>query len=270
MTELRVGTVQFAPTANAADNRDYLARVMAPLPELDLIVLPEYAAWFDRDTSRWKDGAEPIDGPFVGLLTETARAHGATVIAGMLVREGDRVSNGVVVVDATGLIGRYDKVHLYDAFGARESDVIAAGSPDAIPVVVDVAGVRVGVQTCYDIRFPEVSRRLIDAGAEVLVVPADWVPGPLKVEHWETLLRARAIENLAWVVAVDHAAPSGIGHSMVISPTADLVDNSGDAAVVSFRTIDVSAVADARRVNPALTARRYGIVPLDGSGSTSR
>lgn len=269
MTELRVGTVQFAPTANAADNRDYLTRVMAPLPELDLIVLPEYSAWFDRDTSRWMDGAEPIDGPFVGFLTETARAHGATVIAGMLVRDVARVTNSVVIVDETGLVGRYDKVHLYDAFGARESDTVSAGSPDAAPVVVDVAGVRVGVQTCYDIRFPEVSRRLIDAGAEVLVIPADWVPGPLKVEHWETLLRARAIENLAWVVAVDHSAPTGIGHSMVISPTADLAENSGDAAVVSFRTIDVSAVAEARRVNPALDGRRFRVVPLDDTGSSA-
>jgi predicted amidohydrolase len=175
--------------------------------------------------------------------------------------EDDALRNRLLVVAAVGVIATYDKVHLYDAYGARESEVIAAGDPAAPAVVVDVKGVRVGVQTCYDIRFPEVSRRLIDAGAEVLVVPADWVPGEHKVEHWETLLRARAIENLAWIVAADHAAPSGIGHSMVVDQIGNIVERLDTVAGSFAVTISSEAISDARGTNPALAMRRYRVEP---------
>ena len=102
----------------------------------------------------------------------------------------DRPYNTLVTVDAEGaVIGAYRKLHLYDAFDHRESDLITPG--DRGILVVAVAGVRVGLQTCYDLRFPEVTRLLADAAVDLVLVPADWVPGPRKVDHWRTLLRAR-------------------------------------------------------------------------------
>ena len=124
----------------------------------------------------------------------------------------------------------YRKIHLYDSFGYKESDALRAGP--LAPVVVDVAGFRVGLMTCYDLRFPELARLLVDHGAEVLVVPAAWVAGPRKVEHWRTLVRARAIENTVFVVAAAQPGPRYSGHSMVVDPLGDVLAEAGEGAEV--------------------------------------
>lgn len=257
MENLRVGLVQFAPSDDAADNREFLDSAFDLFDDVDLIVLPEYSAWYDEDTSRWADGAEPIDGEFVSFLRGNAARRNATIVAGMLVSRTSGVTNTVVAVDATGVVGEYDKVHLYDAFGAMESEYITAGDPNSEPLVFDVRGWSVGAQTCYDLRFPESSRRLIDAGASVIVVPSDWVPGPNKSHHWRTLLQARAIENLAWVVAVNHAEPSGIGESMVVDPRGNVVVDTATDLWVCSLPLDPDAVPAARLANPALDNRRF-------------
>jgi len=262
MENLKVGLVQFSPSDDSADNRDVLRDALDYLDGVDLVVLPEYSSWFHKDTQRWQEGAEPIDGPFVSFVVEKSRDLSATVIAGLLVSNGDTITNTVVAVNSNGVIGRYDKVHLYDAFGALESSVITAGDPAASPLIVDVNDWAIGVQTCYDLRFPEMSRRLVDAGATVLAVPADWVPGPHKSEHWQTLLRARAIENVAWVVAANHAESSGIGESMVIDPLGELIVGASTGEIVLDVVLDPDAVLAARRSNPALRNRRYGVTPL--------
>jgi predicted amidohydrolase len=262
MENLSVALVQFSPSDDAADNREVIREAFDALDSPDLIVLPEYSAWFHKDTSRWHEGAEPMGGPFVEFLAESAGRSGATIIAGLLVGDGGTITNTAVAVNGDGLVGRYDKVHLYDAFGALESAVIAAGDPAAPPLIVDVAGWSVGVQTCYDIRFPESSRRLVDAGATVIAVPSDWVPGPLKSEHWKTLLTARAIENVAWVIAANHAEATGIGESMIIDPVGVIVTEAGTGEALRTATLDADAVLSARRTNPALRNRRYGVQPL--------
>lgn len=262
MENLSVALVQFSPSDDAADNRDVIREAFDALDNPGLIVLPEYSAWFHKDTSRWHEGAEPIGGGFVQFLVESAQRFEATIIAGLLVGDAGAITNTAVAVSGDGLVGRYDKVHLYDAFGALESAVITAGDPTAPPLIVDVAGWSVGVQTCYDLRFPESSRRLVDAGATVLAVPADWVPGPLKSEHWRTLLAARAIENVSWVIASNHAEATGIGESMIIDPLGVIVVEAGTGEAIRTATLDADAVLMARRTNPALRNRRYGVQPL--------
>ncbi|MBE7163196.1 MAG: hydrolase, partial [Williamsia herbipolensis] len=142
----------------------------------------------------------------------------------------------------------------------RESDWIVPGAI-VDPVVVDIDGIRVGLQTCYDIRFPEVSRRLVDAGAELLVVPAEWVRGPLKEAHWRTLVTARAIENTVWVAAADQAPPIGAGNSMIVDPMGVEVATLGENVGVAVAPVDRSRIAEVRRINPALDLRRFGVVP---------
>jgi predicted amidohydrolase len=261
MDALRVGMVQCAPSDNASDNRAALDIAFDQFDEVDLVILPEYSAWYHSDLSRWESGAETLDGDFVAFLRGSAARLGATIIAGLLVQGPRGLTNTVVAVDDSGLVGRYDKVHLYDAFGSSESTVVTAGDPAAEPLVVTVEGWKVGVQTCYDLRFPEVSRRLIDAGATVLAVPSDWVPGPHKAHHWRTLLTARAIENIAWTIAVNHSNPSGIGESLVIDPLGSVLIEAGESDFVCDVTLDPDIVAGARLANPALTARRYGVAP---------
>lgn len=173
-----------------------------------------------------------------------------------------RATNAVVAVDGAGaVVGLYRKVHLYDAFGSRESDRLRPGPSDAAPLVLDVAGVRFGVLTCYDLRFPESARRLVDAGADVLVVPAAWADGDLKAMHWRTLAVARAIENTAAVVAVGMAGKGVVGRSLVVGPDGVVGLELDEKSAIRTVDLDPDELRAVREKNPSLANRRYGVVP---------
>jgi predicted amidohydrolase len=173
-----------------------------------------------------------------------------------------RAVNAVVAIDAQGrLSGVYRKVHLYDAFGHRESDRLEPGPADAPPTVLRVGSLTFGVMTCYDLRFPEAARRLVDAGADVLVVPAAWAAGDLKADHWRTLARARAIENTAVVLAVGQAGKGVTGRSLLVGPDGQVGLELAERAGLRTADIDPEALAAVRRTNPSLANRRYAVVP---------
>ncbi|MGW6003901.1 carbon-nitrogen hydrolase family protein [Oerskovia enterophila] len=173
-----------------------------------------------------------------------------------------RAVNAVVAIDAHGrLSGVYRKVHLYDAFGHRESDRLEPGPADALPTVLAVGGLTFGVMTCYDLRFPEAARRLVDAGADVLVVPAAWAAGDLKADHWRTLARARAIENTSVVLAVGQAGKGVTGRSLLVGPDGQVGLELDERAGLRTADIDPEALAAVRRTNPSLANRRYAVVP---------
>lgn len=228
----------------------------------DLVVLPEYASAFDPRGVGPRH-AEPVDGPFVAALSDAARTAGVAVLAGTtLPGDGARAVNAVVGVDASGgLAGVYRKVHLYDAFGARESDRLEPGAPDAAPLVLDAGGQRFGVLTCYDLRFPESARRVLDAGADVVVVPAAWAPGPLKLDHWRTLARARAIESTTPVVAVGMCGPGASGHSLAVAADGTVLAEAGDGPELLVVDLDPADTVRVRAANPSLANRRYRVVP---------
>lgn len=259
---MRVHAVAFGSGPDVAANTALaVAAVRAGAADgADLVVLPEYAAAFDP-RGVGADLAEDLDGGFVTALRAAAREAGVAVVAGTAVPEGDRAANVVVAIDASGrLTGGYRKVHLYDAFGHRESDRLVAGDPAAPPLVLEVAGLAVGVLTCYDLRFPEVARRLVDAGAQVLLVPAAWAAGERKADHWETLLRARAIENTCYVVAAAQQGRGVVGDSLVVGPDgAVLARAAGAGAAVAELVGDT--LATVRERNPSLAHRRYAVVP---------
>ncbi|MFC7877972.1 carbon-nitrogen hydrolase family protein [Isoptericola sp. NPDC057391] len=173
-----------------------------------------------------------------------------------------RAFNTVVAVDATGaVVGAYRKVHLYDAFGTRESDRLEAGPAGVPPLVLRLGDLTFGVVTCYDLRFPESARRLVDAGADVIVVPAAWVDGPLKADHWRTLLRARAIENTAVVIGVGMAGPGLVGRSLLAGPDGVVGLELDETPQVRTVDLDPEPLAEVRRQNPSLANRRYLVVP---------
>jgi predicted amidohydrolase len=264
-SEVRVTIGQIRATEDRGANLMTALQVIAEgaQRDADLVVLPEYASAFNpRGTGA--DHAEALDGPYLNGLREATRRAGLTVIAGVLVpgKEPGRAQNLVVAVGPDGeLLGSYAKVHLYDAFGQRESDRLDAGAPDVPPLVVAVGALRVGVLTCYDLRFPESARRLVDAGADVLAVPAAWASGPLKADHWRTLARARAIENIAMVLAVGQAGPGVTGRSVVVGPDGQVVLELGVDPEIGTADIDPAALAAARRANPSVDNRRYAVVP---------
>ncbi|MCL2092312.1 MAG: carbon-nitrogen hydrolase family protein [Micrococcales bacterium] len=261
---VRVAVGQIASTADRAANRRIAADAVraAAAAYADLLVLPEYAAAF-HPAGVGPGLAEPLDGPFVTTLREQAAQTGVAVIAGTAApAAADRAANVVVAVDGHGdLVGTYRKVHLYDAFGTRESDRLEPGPADAPPLVVDVAGLRFGVLTCYDLRFPESARRLVDAGAQVLVVPSAWASGPLKVAHWTTLATARAIENTAAVVAVGQTGRGVVGRSLVVGPDGVLALEMDETPALRTVDLDPAELAAVRERNPSLANRRYRVVP---------
>jgi len=256
-TTLRLALVQAASSLDPGDNRAALDRLVPA--GSDLVVLPEaFARDFGEAGSDVSPYAEPVDGPFGTELARVAADRGATVVAGMFERSEDpeRPYNTLVVRGAA--TASYRKVHLYDSFGYRESDRLLAGPLE--PAVVEVGGWRVGLMTCYDLRFPEMARALVDRGAELLVVPAAWVAGPRKVDHWRTLVAARAIENTVYVAAVGQPAPRYSGHTMVVDPLGDVLAEAGQGSPESPEfveaVIDRAVVAEARRTNPSLANRR--------------
>ena len=248
---MQVALIQEASSLDPAANRERLVAVVPS--DADLVVLPEaFARDFGEPGSDLTGVAEPMDGPFVTELTRLAEERRTTVVAGMFEQTDGTPYNTVVV--RGGARADYRKIHLYNSFGYRESDVLASG--DLAPVTFRIADFTVGVLTCYNLRFPELARALVDRGAEVLVVPSAWVAGPRKVEHWTTLLRARAIENVAYVVGVGQPGPRYSGHSMVVDPLGDVVAGTADGPDVVRAELDPEVVARARRTNPSLANRR--------------
>jgi deaminated glutathione amidase len=252
---LRLALHQTASTLDPAENRAALAACASD--EAELVVFPEvFMRDFGPAGSDVSGAAEPLDGPFVGRLSELAAGSPRTIVAGMFEVSDDprRPYNTLVVVDRDGLRASYRKIHLYDSFGYRESEALTAGA--LAPTVVEVRGWQVGLMTCYDLRFPELARALVDRGATLLVVPAAWVAGPGKAEHWRTLATARAIENTVYVAAVGQPGPRYTGHSLVVAPDGTLVARLNDGEDVLRAEVHAEALAAARERNPSLANRR--------------
>jgi predicted amidohydrolase len=229
----------------------------------ELILLPENFAYFGVDDAR-ADVAEDLErgGPIVDWLRRAAVEHGVAVVGGGFPeRSGDprRPYNTCVVVEKGGQIAaRYRKVHLFDVElpdGARFAES-ATTTPGAEVVVVPLAGTRVGISICYDLRFPELYRRQVRAGAEVVLVPAAFTERTGR-DHWHVLLRSRAIENQVWVLAANQwgSHPGGrrcYGHSLVVDPWGRVaVEVARDVGVATTR-IDLELVAETRRKLPCL------------------
>jgi predicted amidohydrolase len=249
--------VQWPAGLEPEANRSRLAEAVEPGGDgrPDLVVLPEaFARDFGAAGSDVSGFAERTDGAFASELARVAGEVGTTAVAGMFETSDDpaRPFNTLVVRGTSR--ADYRKIHLYDSFGYRESDRLTGGALE--PVVVDVHGWRVGLSTCYDLRFPEMFRALVDAGAEVVLVPAAWLPGERKVAHWRTLLAARAIENTVYVVGVGQPEPRYCGHSVVFGPLGDTCVELGGEPAVAEVVLSRSDLLEARRTNPSLANRR--------------
>lgn len=250
---MRVSLVQAASTTDPRPNRERLAEFVRS--EADLVVLPEaWARDFGKPGTDVSAEAETLDGPFVTALDRLARENSTTIVAGMFERADDpgRPFNTLVLRGAAN--AEYRKVHLYDSFGFAESDRLTAGPIEFVTAAL--GDFTLGLMTCYDLRFPEFARGLVAAGADVLVLPAAWVAGPLKVDHWRTLVRARAIENTCFVVAVGQPGPRYTGHSMVVAPDGEILAEAGEAEQTFPVELEHRRLVEARRTNPSLGNRR--------------
>ena len=263
MSGVRVHVAPLSSGLDVAANRSDVVQAVRRAADdgARLVILPEYACAFDpRGTP--PHAAEPLDGPFLGALLGVTEQTGLVVVAGTLLpgRDPERAVNAVVAVGSGTLLGVYRKVHLYDAFGHQESDVLDAGPADQEPLVVEVDGLQVGVMTCYDLRFPESARRLVDAGATVVAVPAAWAAGERKAEQWRVLLQARAIEDVAYALGSVQRGPGVTGDALAVDPWGAVLGAGSGPAPVAV-DLDPEVVSGARERNPSLQNRRYTVVP---------
>lgn len=261
---LRVSLEQCVPGGVPEDN---LTRVEAAVTGAassgaQLVVFPEYAQAFSPDFSaEWVSRCTESTGAFVEGLRRLSIDHGGVAIVAGIVEphQGEaRPFNTMVCAHGEADLARAQKIHLYDAFGHHESSRIAP-SEAVEPEIVDIGQWRMGMQTCYDLRFPEVTRRLVDRGANLLVIPSQWVPGPDKLDQWRTLVIARAIESQCFVVAVGQPGPHGVGHSMAVTPRGHvLMECGGDEESVVVE-LDLAVVESVRQENPMESARRFQV-----------
>jgi predicted amidohydrolase len=269
----RIAVGQFAPgldwQANLAAIHGLAERARGQ--SASLLVLPEYSSYFAGRLGRnYVDAAQGLDGDFVTGLASVAREFSIHLVAGLVAQiptDADRFSNTLVALAPSGeIVATYSKLHLYDAFGDRESDWVAPGDIEP-PQTFEFGGFTVGLQTCYDLRFPEVTRRLVDAGVTLVLVPSEWVAGnadmrPLKLHHWRTLLSARAIENLVYVAAADHPPAVGVGNSMILDPLGSELVTIESATEVASAVLSMARLTEARATNPALGLRRFVVAPI--------
>lgn len=265
---LPVAVAQFAPGPQRQANLEVIAYLAAAAANRGarLVVFPEYSSYFvDPVDERFLGSAEPLDGPFTAALKTLADSLHVAIVAGFAEATDvdGRFSNTLAaIVPGAGISAVYRKQHLYDAFGARESDVVLAGELTP-PQLFTVDGFAVALQTCYDLRFPEITRTLVDAGADLVVVPSEWVRGSLKEHHWRTLITARAIENTVFVAAADHVAPVGVGSSLIVDPMGVALADAGERAGVALAWLSRERLDQVRTTNPALSLRRYSVLPKD-------
>lgn len=206
--------------------------------------------------------AEPMDGRWADAVRAIAQDTGITVLVGMFTPADDgRVTNTLLATGA-GVEARYDKIHLYDAFGFTESQTVAPGRE---PVVVDVDGTGIGLTLCYDIRFPYLYTELADRGAEVITVSASWGAGPGKLDQWTLLARARALDSGCFLAAAGQAypgpelaatAPTGAGGSLVASPLGEVLASAGQDPQLVLCDVDIDSVTGVRNAVGMLRNRR--------------
>ncbi|OBF28703.1 carbon-nitrogen hydrolase family protein [Mycobacterium sp. ACS4331] len=245
------------PAANLATVVDFTRRAADDAARL--VVFPE--ATMCRFGVPLTSVAEPVDGPWADGVRRVAEDCGLTVVVGMYCPTTDgRVTNTLLAV-GPDVDAHYDKIHLYDAFGFRESSTVAPGFD---PVTISVDDVTVGLTTCYDIRFPQLYLELADRGAQVMTVSASWGAGPGKLDQWTLLTRARAVDTGSFVIAVDQAypgdeiaasGPTGVGGSAAVGPFGQVLASAGADPELIVCDVDVDAAGQARETLGVLTNR---------------
>ncbi len=244
------------PTEPVAARRERAAALVREQAGSDLVVLPELWTVGAFAYDAYAAGAEPLDGPTAAAMSAAARDAGAWLHAGSVVEttpEGTLYNTSLVFDPAGELVATYRKIHRF-GFDKGEAVMMGAGTT---PVTVRLPDTTLGLATCYDLRFPELFRALVDAGAQAFVVPAGWPER--RREHWTLFARARAVENQAYVLACGtagtHAGVEQAGHSVVVDPWGEVLAEAGAGEEVLTVEVDLAKVAAVRDDFPALKDR---------------
>lgn len=254
-----VAAGQFAVSPVWEKNADTCVALMSQAAEngVSLLVLPEaLLARDDSDPDLSVKSAQYVEGDFLKqLLRESASNRMTTILTLHVPSSPGRATNTLVALRGGKVVASYAKLHLYDAFSIQESRNVDAG--DAIAPLLDVEGLKVGLMTCYDLRFPELSMALALQGAEVLVLPAAWVRGALKEHHWSTLLAARALDTTCYMIAAGECGNKNIGQSRIIDPFGVTIAAAADVPALVMAEISAERIRQVRAQLPVLRNRRF-------------
>lgn len=247
---------------------DYIRQ--AAKKKVELVCFPEFQMAYSPLEQSAKElstiAENAINGNFITTLRKEAKRHRIKIIATIYEnintkrkkKTDYRVSDTAIMISEKGdVMSIYRKLHLYDALGFKESAKLVGGDKIERPVKVGIG--KIGLEICYDIRFPEMSRILTLDGADVLVIPSGWVQGIMKEEHWQIMLKARAIENGCYVIAPDQVGNIFSGQSMVIDPFGITLLDMGNKEGVEVVEIARDRVEFVRKSLPLLKNRRTDV-----------
>ncbi|MEV6954140.1 carbon-nitrogen family hydrolase [Streptomyces sp. NPDC051183] len=258
---MRASLIQIAVNEgeSVGSRRSRVADLVREQDGSDLVVLPELWTVGAFAYEQFETEAEPLDGPTFEAVSKAARDAGVWLHAGSIVeRAGDgSLYNTALVLSPTGeLAATYRKIH---RFGFDQGEAVLMSAGDSLTTVA-LPEQTLGIATCYDLRFPELFRGLVDAGATTMVVSAGW-PARRRA-HWTLLNRARAVEDQSYVLACatagTHAGVEQSGHSLVVDPWGEVLAEAGPGEEVLTVDLDPAKVAETREQFPALKDRRLG------------
>jgi predicted amidohydrolase len=246
-------SVSRQPQENLQTARNCLRQ--AAVQGADLLIFPEMFMARPQEGVPLTTVAEPLDGPFVSSMSAMAAEHGVAVVCGLwetVPGETRRAANVAITLGPDGtLLARYNKIHLFDALSVRESDLMSGGQKE--PPIFSLGGMQLGLAICYDLRFPELFRNLAIRGADAVLLPSAWYAGPMKEEHWLTLLQARAIENTVYVAGANLCGAPFSARSAIFDPFGVMLAGAGEGETIISARLDRSRLEEVRTKLPSLS-----------------
>ena len=269
MVIMKVALVQMASGTDKARNLETSVELFneAMKQKPEFIIFPEYQMFSPdyADPEGLMMTSEPLDGNFVSTFTELSRKNSVSCLINIAEKNYGTLKpfNASILIDDLGMVvGKYRKLHLFDAYSHLESSLY---EPGRAPIsTVKAKRVGLGLQICYDLRFPEPARLVKLMGAQILSYQAGWYAGERKLDTWKTLLRARAIENGLFVLGTAQCGTEFTGHSMIVSPYGDiLAEAENDQCVLAF-DLDFSILEKYAADVPMFKQRRKDLYELSG------
>lgn len=261
----KVAIVQFKASTNKNKNLIKILNFIktASCSGAKLCAFPEFMMFYttsSQSPAQLTSLSETINGHFVKSIAKAAKKNSINVVGTFYEKskKKNRVYDTSFLITTSGkVVSKYRKIHLYDALGFRESNKMVAGTKIESPKQTTVG--KLGMQICYDLRFPEMSRSLASSGSEILVVPSAWVKGKMKEEHWLTLNKTRAIENGCYVIAPDQVGNIYCGRSVIVDPFGKILLDMKKREGIGTVDISLDKVKQTRKSLPLLRNRRTDI-----------
>lgn len=263
MTELTIALTQLKSSRNKEENLELMRKYIIEASEqkAKLVVFPEVFMFYSPEEESVEEKhvkSETLEGSFVTTLRKYAKEYNIGIITGLYEKvNGDlRTYNTVIAINNEGeIIKVYRKTHLYDAFNYAESKKVLPGNNKYEPF--ELYNFKIGIIVCYEVRFPEIARTLALKGAEALIIPSAWVKGYYKEDHWETLVKARALENTIYVATSNQIGNIFTGYSMLVDPLGFILERANEEEeYMIIGKIYKERIKKVRKVLPLLNQRR--------------